>query len=155
MERTNTWLKDRLIYLGQIAYPDLTDIEEIQISFGRQSRTRLGSIRRRDGVSLITLTGYFRDLQIPEVVLDETIAHELAHYTHGFESPRPRLYRHPHSGGVITRELIQRGLGETHQQARHWLKRHWPTYLRDKTPHRRVIRKRSTVKRTLHWLLKF
>lgn len=155
MERTDTWLRERLLHLGQTAYPDLEGIGEIQISFGRESRTRLGSIRRRHGVSLITITGYFRDPEIPDIVLEETIAHELAHYAHGFESPLPRLYRYPHTGGVITRELIQRGLGKTHEQARHWLKTHWPTYLRDKSPRRKAIRRRMTAKRTLRWLLRF
>lgn len=153
MERTNTWLRERLLYLGQTAFPDLETITEIQVSFGRKSRTRLGSIRRRNGVSLITITGYFRDPQIPDGVLDETIAHELAHYTHGFESPLPRLYRYPHSGGIITRELIKRGLGDTHRFARRWLKAHWPSYLRQTNPH--PIRRRSRVKSKLRWLIRF
>ena len=46
---------------------------------------------------------------IPEYVIDTTVAHELVHYMHGFFSPHQRLYKHPHKGGIVTKELKKRG----------------------------------------------
>lgn len=129
MERTNYDLNIRLTEIWENHFPEVPRVGEVVITFGRRSQTRLGSIKRRAGRVIITITGYFRDRRVPDVVVDETIAHELTHYTHGFESPLPQLYRYPHEGGVVRRELIARGLGDTHRAARRWLHNHWRDFL--------------------------
>lgn len=72
--------------------------------------------------SFITITGMFKDEKIPVEVIDHTIAHELCHYTHGFSSPKPRLHRYPHHGGVIKEELEGRGLHHLVKSYQRWLK---------------------------------
>jgi hypothetical protein len=123
----------------------------VLIKFGKKSKRQLGSIRwvrRGTGVkslmskridehkmqddkriSLITITKYFQDERVPEYVVDGTIAHELVHYVHGFHSPLKQLYRHPHKGGIVRKELAKRGLGEVHNEAEKWLKGEWRKYL--------------------------
>ena len=83
-----------------------------------------------DNPSIITITGHFKNLRIPEYVVLVTIAHELVHYAHGFSSPLEQKYQHPHRGGVVKKELEVRGFGEIQQIADKWLKENWTKYLR-------------------------
>lgn len=124
----------------------------VLIKFGKKSSRQLGSIKwvtqktkikqflkkynhlisNQDDprVSLITITSHYKDSFIPEFVVDETIAHEMIHYAHGFNSPLQQLYNHPHKGGVIRKEMRKRGLDELHKLSRAWLKTHWEDYLK-------------------------
>lgn len=145
VERNQDWLELRLTELWEEYFPDIHREPHLQIKFGAKAKHRLGSIKRRNGISLITLTGYFRDPAIPECVIDETIVHELVHYSHGFESPLPRLYRYPHEGGIINREMAKRGLSIIHRNAKRWLKQNWATYTRGHG----VARTRKPARRTL------
>ncbi|MBI4022915.1 hypothetical protein HY375_02010 [Candidatus Berkelbacteria bacterium] len=139
--RDNEWLEETLAQLWYRHFPDVPQRNDVRIQFGRGARTRLGSIKwgrkpvqHPDGTlqkrSIITITGHFRDPAIPDDVVQGVIAHELVHYAHGFSSPNPQLYRHPHHGGVVDRELKKRGLGEILRSGNHWLKQHWAPYLR-------------------------
>lgn len=145
MERTNDWLTHRLQVIWQTYFADLAQLNTVHIRFGRKARTRLGSIRRTlQGTSVMTLTGYFQDPTIPEVILDETISHELIHYAHGFESPHPQLYRYPHEGRIVQEEMKQRNLTAIHTAARRWLRNNWRAYLMGQgvRPRRRRVRRR-------------
>lgn len=154
MQRDNDWLADRLATIWHRHFPDITQPNEVLIIFGRKSRTRLGSIgmpgwqekvraisyqskRAPQGTSVITITGYFRDLRIPEYVVDATIAHELTHYAHGFHSPHPQLYDHPHQGGIVDKELEKRGLGSILRQQKTWLRSQWLSIIGPTKPRRR------------------
>ncbi|HEC64104.1 MAG TPA: hypothetical protein ENI23_02280 [bacterium] len=123
------------------------------IRFGRRSKTQLGSIKwasnKTTGVkkvleelykefgkdlkelfddkriSVITVSRLYQGEKVPEYVIDSTIAHEMIHYAHGFSSPLKQLYRHPHKGGVIKKEMYERGMGETWSKAKKWLKKNW------------------------------
>lgn len=141
--RDDTWLDQRFSLLFQNHFSDIVPTNEIVIKFGRKSRTRLGSIgmtgwqsknravgyrgRGDHGVSVITLTSYFQLEAVPEEIIDATIAHELVHYVHGFHSPRPQLYAHPHRGGVVETELERRGLLELTIRQQKWLADNWRT----------------------------
>ncbi len=118
------------------------------IKFGRYSKRQLGSLKRANqntrikrfvqaykdildiqdekSISVITITKYFQDENVPESVIISTIAHELCHYTHGFNSPLPRKYRHPHKGGIVRKEMDRRGLRDIRIEANKWLTDHWP-----------------------------
>lgn len=128
--RTNQWLSERLEYIWTRHFSDLFREPSLSIRFGPLARQRLGSIKRRYNRSVITVTGYYRSPIVPDFVVDETISHELVHYSHGFESPLPRLYRFPHEGNVVHRELAKRNLSLIHRDARRWLKTHWATTMR-------------------------
>lgn len=123
-KRDNKWLLSRLDLLWTNHFPDVTQDNPVFIKFGRYSKYRLGSIRLEKTInrSYITISGMFQDDKIPMAVVDHTIAHELCHYAHGFSSPKPRLHKYPHHGGVINKELKSRGLGELVKVYNSWLK---------------------------------
>lgn len=123
-KRDDVWLLSRLDYLWSNYFSNVRQINPVYIKFGRFSRFRLGSIRldRLSKKSYITITGMFKDERVPQEVVDHTIAHELCHYTHGFSSPKPRLHKYPHHGGVIRKELEARGLHNLVKAYADWLK---------------------------------
>lgn len=141
--RDESWLADRLNYLWDTYFSDVTRPNPVIAVFGRASKTRLGSIGMQgwhrqgtfrgyrthssieDGTTVIKLTGYFKKPEIPNYVLDVTLAHEMVHYAHGFHSPHPQLYKHPHQGNIVNDELKKRGLGELLKQQKAWLKANW------------------------------
>ena len=122
--RDDVWLLSRLDYLWSNFFSEIKQVNPVFIRFGRYSKFRLGSIRmdRWSKKSFVTITGMFKDPKIPVAVIDHTIAHELCHYTHGFSSPKPRLHKYPHSGGVIRRELEGRNLHHLVKAYADWLK---------------------------------
>jgi hypothetical protein len=145
--RDNDWLIDRLAEIWYRHFSDVTQLNEIIIVFGRKSRTRLGSIgmpgwqdqtkrltyaghkRVATGTSVITITGYFADPRVPSYVVDATIGHELVHYAHGFHSPHPQRYQHPHQGNIVNQELEQRGMAPILKEQQQWLKQEWRTII--------------------------
>lgn len=145
--RTNSYLREQLNILCSKNFPEVNPTKDVVISFGRRGRQRLGSIKRKtlvpglqlgrvilrqaqyDKTSIITITGYFRDEVVPDYVVISTIAHELVHYVHGFSSPMPQLYNHPHKGKVVQKELIKRGLGDMHYESEKWLRKEWRKYI--------------------------
>lgn len=110
--RDDNWLLSRLDFLWTTYFSDIPQKNRVYIRFGRSSKYRFGSIRldRRDKSSRILINGMFKDPKYPAEIIDHTIAHELVHYTHGFSSPNPKMHAYPHRGGVIDKELNDRGL---------------------------------------------
>lgn len=135
VKRDDNWLLSRLDYLWSNNFGDVAQINPVFIRFGRVSRFRLGSIRldKVSKHSYITITSLFKQKGIPVEVVDHTIAHELCHYAHGFSSPKRRLHKYPHHGGVIKKELESRGMGYLVKAYRHWLK-HYRKSLQKQTP---------------------
>lgn len=127
--RDDVWLLTRLNLLWEYYFSNVEQINPVFIRFGRYSKYRLGSIRLEKTTknSYITITGMFKDPQIPVEVVDHTIAHELCHYTHGFSSPKPRLHKYPHHGGVIKKELKARNLHHLVKAYDVWLKQYRKT----------------------------
>lgn len=125
-KRDNIWLLSRLDHVWSNYFSSITQDNPIFIKFGRYSKYRLGSIRfnPKSKHSLITITLMFKDQNIPVEVVDHTIAHELCHYTHGFSSPKKKLHRYPHHGGVINQELKSRGLGNLVSAYKEWIKQY-------------------------------
>lgn len=128
--RDQAWLEDQLAWLWEEYFGDISRLNPVTIGWGRTSRYCLGTIRlKRGGESSLThisLNSTLREAWVPDVVIWQTIAHELTHYGHGFASPHPRRLTYPHRGGVIKRELSRRGLSKVYNQAQAWLKRQWP-----------------------------
>jgi hypothetical protein len=124
--RDNIWLLSRLDHLWSNYFSDVTQDNPIFIQFGRYSQFRLGSIKfdPRTKKSVITITSMFKDPSIPVEVVDHTIGHELCHYTHGFSSPKEKMHRYPHSGGVIQRELAERNLQHLSLAYKKWVKQY-------------------------------
>ncbi|KKQ66692.1 MAG: hypothetical protein US86_C0004G0010 [Candidatus Daviesbacteria bacterium GW2011_GWA2_38_24] len=128
-KRDDKWLLSRLDHLWTNFFTDVTQVNPVFIGFGRFSKFRLGSIRLEKTTkrSYITITGMFKDEAIPVEVVDQTIAHELCHYAHGFSSPKPRLHKYPHEGGIIKKELKRRGLEYLIKAYGKWLREYRKT----------------------------
>src|SRR5580658_6434948 len=131
MKRDDAWLQLTLDKIWDNYFEDVPQDNDVRITFGRRAKRRLGSISLEGAdrrVSLITINGIFKKLDIPEFVIEATIVHELTHYAHGFNSPLSQVQSHPHAGGVMRREFADRGLLELYQQQKKWLKEHWPFF---------------------------
>ena len=68
----------------------------------------------------------FKSEIVPEYIIDLTIAHELIHYMHGFNSPLDKKYKHPHKGGIVTKELKRRGFDKMLKKEKMFFKYEWP-----------------------------
>ncbi|KXK25731.1 MAG: hypothetical protein TR69_WS6001001537 [candidate division WS6 bacterium OLB20] len=150
-QRDQGWLEDQLYSLWEEHFVDVPRPNPVLITFGRRSKRQLGCIKWADKktqkigrltrhlvpgsyddkrISIIIVTGYFKDTAIPDEVVLGTIAHEMCHYAHGFNSPLQQLYDHPHKGGVIRKEMQKRELGTLYKTANRWLKENWQNYLK-------------------------
>lgn len=148
--RDNTWLKDRFQYLYQRYFSDIKIINNIIVHFGRPTRTRLGSIkqtsRNKTANSIITINGHFRNPEIPSYVIDAVLAHEFAHYAHGFCSPHKQAYCKPHQGGVVDKYLINKGLSDILKSEKIWIKQNWQQYLDTHHPYKKPQPKNNFFK---------
>lgn len=138
--RSNEWLENRFEYIYRTYFADLEAPNQIDIVWGKRSRRQLGCIKKerpqtladrfkKDFKTIIVINGLFKDEAIPEFVIDAVIVHELAHYAHGFNSPLPQKYAKPHTGKVIRREFLLRGIGELERKQEKWVKENWQKYL--------------------------
>ena len=145
--RDNKYLEKLLYDLWETSFCDIPRLNAVVIKYGKYSRRQLGSIKivkdknvisryvkRFDidqdnledySISVITVTRYFSQLDIPEFVIKSTIAHELCHYAHGFNSPLEKKHSHPHRGNIIKKEFDKRDLLDIYLQSKEWLKQNW------------------------------
>lgn len=118
------------LYLDEIwqaYFADVPRVNQVEIAYGHPWKRRLGLIRLSldDTTSFIGINALLQLPQVPDYILATTIAHELAHYAHGFGSPLPRLHKHPHANNVVKSELENRGLGEMLECCDAWIDREW------------------------------
>lgn len=123
LPRDNNWLLSRLDTIWSNHFSDLTQANPLHIRFGRYSKYRLGSIKlsRKTDRSFITITGMFKNQNIQAAVVDHTIAHELVHYAHGFSSKKARLHKYPHAGGIVNKEMKERGMEHLLKAYKEWI----------------------------------
>ena len=136
------------IYLSSIwqhYFFDVPHANEVHIAYCRPWKTRLGLIRMSlDSTrSFIGINSLLQNTDVPDCVLVTTIAHELVHYTHGFGSPLPQLFEHPHAHNIVDRELQRRGLSGMLADCNTWIDEHWYEFYEQ---HRIVKRKHSVVR---------
>lgn len=128
--RDNYWLEQKLDTIWKGYFGDIKKLNNIHIHFGRKAKKRLASIRQinrfnKDSDTEIKITGYYKNHEIPEYIVDVTIAHELCHYAHGFASPLPKFSKFPHRGDLVDNELRKRGMGKLLASQEQWLKDNW------------------------------
>ena len=125
--RDDQWLSRQLDRIWDTFFRDIPRVNSVKVSFARHWRARLGLITFSDdtGITYIGINAYLRYQDVPEFVNTATVAHEVAHYAHGFGSPLPRRYAHPHRGGVVSKELAARGLGIEMRAHQQWIRDHW------------------------------
>jgi hypothetical protein len=116
--------------IWQTYFADIPRVNEVQIAYCQPWKRRLGLIRllEESGITFIGINALLQHQLVPEYVLLVTIAHELTHYTHGFGSPLPRRYRHPHANNVVNLELDRRGLHEERCLCDNWIDKEWFTF---------------------------
>lgn len=149
--RDDKWLFQQLDEVWETFFPDMLQENDVQIVWGRKARNRLGSIKQgelrlgKHPETIITINSLFKDEQIPEFVIQATIAHELAHYAHGFHSPIERKFDKPHEGGVVHHELDERGARKLEVMSKRWLKENWREYLEKHMPRTRKVQRKRRI----------
>ncbi len=144
--RDNIFLKTRLEYLWQNAFLDVEKKNNVNVRFKGKWKNKFGHIKKlTNGDSEIVINGYFKDLKIPDYIIDLTIAHELVHYSHGFNSPLPKLYSHPHKGGIVNKDLKKRGFTEVLKLERKWIKEEWRNIVKEE------FKPKVKVRRLFRW----
>lgn len=123
--RDDLWLNSRLEQIWQFLFPEVIKGNKVLIRFKGRWKNKFGHISKKGEHSEIVVNGLFRHDEVPEYMIDLTIAHELIHYMHGFNSPLPKLHKHPHKGGVVTRELRKRGFSHILIKEKYFLKDQW------------------------------
>ncbi len=147
MRRDDKWLFQKLDEVWDEYFSDVPQENDVQIVWGRKARQRLGSIKHGEKranehpETIITINSLFKDTDIPDFVVTATIAHELAHYAHGFASPLAQKYAKPHEGGVVHKELAHRGVDKLEKMQKKWMKEHWREYLENNFPRKSTMRK--------------
>ena len=150
MRRDHLWLEDQLKLLLSKYFSDVNLSNPLEIHFGREAKYRFGSIRLLKGKSsmslkslkslkkqgpqksIITITSMFAKRAVPVKVVQYTIGHELCHYSHGFSSTNKRLFKFPHHGGIVNRELTERGAHDLIAAYKKWLKTYRKKILADR-----------------------
>jgi hypothetical protein len=125
--------RDLTHYLNQIwrdHFADTPRVNHVYIDYCYPWKSRLGLIRlsKDQSTSFIGINTLLLLQQVPEEVLITTIAHELVHYVHGFGSPLPRYYKHPHANNIVDRELEQRNLGDYLRRCHAWIDKNWYSF---------------------------
>lgn len=143
-------IRDLPFYLSSIwqrYFSDVPSANEVEIAYCRAWKSRLGLIRMSlDSThSFIGVNSLLQHKEVPEHVLVTTIAHELVHYAHGFGSPLPQLFEHPHANNVVDRELEQRGLGDALALCNQWIDAHWYDFFEAQRLRKSVLRSRRSI----------
>lgn len=125
--RCHTWLADEMDLIWGEYFSDTPRVNQVAIQFNRPWKRRLGVIRlsHTDNSTHIGINSLLGHEEAPYCITLITVAHELVHYCHGFGSPLPQKYPHPHRGGIVTRELVDRGLGRQLGEYHDWIDRNW------------------------------
>lgn len=134
--RSNLWLAGELAAIHTRFFSDIPVTNQLLVRFGRITKTRLGSITSRPRPlkhdrtakpvkSIISLNRLLKDERVPLEVIHAVLGHEFVHYTHGFHSPLPQLYRFPHQKGIVDAELVKRGMKQLLATETAWTKQHF------------------------------
>ena len=124
--RDEKWLNERLENIWNLLFYDVQKGNQVSAKFKGKWKNKFGHIKLlRNKNSEIAVNSLFKDEVIPEYIVDITLAHELVHYSHGFNSPLKRLYRHPHKGGIVNKELKKRGFGHMIKVEKDFVKNKW------------------------------
>ena len=124
--RDDEFLNERLKAMWELLFGDIPKLNNVVIKFKGKSKSKFGHIARKGKDTEIVINELFRFDDVPEYIIDLTIAHELSHYAHGFNSPLKQKYKYPHKGGVVTKEMNNRGFDKLFRMEKMFFKREWP-----------------------------
>jgi hypothetical protein len=131
--RDQEWLESRLEQIWEMIFPDVKRLNKVSIRWKGKWKNKFGHIQMKKEESQIVVNGLFQDLRVPENIIDATIVHEIVHYMHGFQSPHTQRYKHPHAGGVVTREMKKRGFGHIMALEKAFIQKEWLRLYEDMT----------------------
>lgn len=124
--RDDEWLINRFYLIWNKHFSDIEKKNHVLVRFKGRWKNKFGHIKRlKDGNTEIVLNGLLKHEEIPDYIIDVTLAHEIVHYSHGFNSPLPKLYRYPHYGGIVRKELKNRGFNLELRMERNFIKEKW------------------------------
>lgn len=124
--RDNFWLEKRAEEIWGLLIPEVKKLNTVSIIFKGKWKNKFGHIKKlKNGSTEIAVNSLFRNEIVPNFVIYTTIAHELIHYMHGFQSPHPKQFRYPHQGGIVNKELNRRGFGVLSILEKSWVKNNW------------------------------
>ena len=126
--RDNSWLEKRLDKIWKVLIPEIEKKNKVSIIFKGRWKNKFAHIKRlkdEQKSTEIAINSFFRHHEIPDFILDTTIAHELVHYMHGFHSPYEKKFKHPHKGGIVDKELKKRGFNFLLDMEKEWIKTKW------------------------------
>ncbi len=124
--RDEAWLNGRLVQIWDMLFPEVPKLNNVNARFKGRWKNKFGHIKRlKNQDTEIAINSLFKNDIIPEYIIDLTLAHELIHYGHGFNSPLPKKYKHPHAGGIVTRELRARGFSHLLSKEKTFVKNDW------------------------------
>jgi len=124
--RDDNWLRNRMLEIWQLRFMDVPMKNEVKIRFKGKWKLKFGHIKMKNNVTEIIVNSLFKHEDVPQYIVDLTIAHELVHYSHGFQSPLERRFRYPHQGGIVRKELKKRGFRDAMQMERKIFRKEWP-----------------------------
>jgi len=139
--RDNEWLSKRLDQIWNMLFPEVERKNKVDVYFKGKWKNKFGHIKRVGKNTEIVVNGLFQNEIVPESIVDVTLAHELIHYMHGFNSPHEQKYKHPHAGGIVTRELKNRGFGHMLALEREFVEKDWFPIYKELNP--KVYKKKS------------
>ncbi len=132
--RDDIWLTILFNEIWDKKFSDVRRKNNVVVRWKGKWRNKFGHIRRLKNTDTeIAINSLFKDEKVPEYIVELTLAHELVHYMHGFHSPYPRLFKHPHKGGVVNKELKMRGYGYEIKKERRWFREVWMKDLRQES----------------------
>ncbi len=124
--RDQEWLVNLFNSIWGKSFFDVEKKNGVLIRWKGRWKNKFGHIKRlKNGDTEIGINSLFKDELVPEYIIRLTVAHEIVHYFHGFQSPHPRMFQHPHKGGVVNKELRKRDFGMYITQERLWYKHEW------------------------------
>lgn len=123
--RDDNWLVERVEQHCLAYFSQLKRLNPIAVKFAIHARNKYGSIQLKGNVSYIRVNHLYALPEVPEFVVDETLIHELIHYSHGFGSTLTKKFLHPHRGGVIEKEFVALGIESLMERASEWRTQHW------------------------------
>ena len=125
--RDNKWLEQRLDQIWILLFPEVERLNQVNVQFKGRWRNKFGHIKKlKDGNTEIVINAVFKDLRVPDYIIEITLAHELVHFMHGFNSPHLKRYKHPHKGRIVEKEMIRKGFGHLIAKEKEFLKNDWP-----------------------------
>ena len=133
--RDESWLQERFNKVWETLFYDVERKNNVLVRFKGRWKNKFGHIRLlKDKSSEIVINSLFKNEKVPEFIIDLTLANELVHYGHGFNSPLERKHKHPHKGNIVNKELVARGFGEMIRREREFVKKEWPLLFKEMHP---------------------